>query len=607
MKTGVKLFLSSMACFGVSLGGCSGPDPSGDDAPDESSTTADTLIARPGTGSALLFRHTDGTLAVLPIVGTSPLLPNHLVYPMDVVPGDWTLVGTGDFNKDGHGDLFWERDDGLVTHWQLVGTGAKNINPPQSNAPALPNPFMKPLFGDFNGDGITDVLWQGARPTKPKPGDPLGGGGTLPDPFGSNLTYLTETWTMESGTTVPASKKVGSSTTSWVAAVGQFDGKGGIDQFRRGPSGATFFKLGSTTLDGPNVPSVWVVKAIGDFNGDGTSDIVWHNSATGDVSIWNVQGGAFSGAPFNTNVPFDQWQILGAGDVDGDNVSDLVWRNVNGQVVVWLFSDFGVKDWGSGGFALDPAWRFTGILDTKTRLGAFTGYTYAHVKSESLCSPQDFTITGPLPDTVSRTLPTGLGTTRITATDSVCSNSLLDPYVNIAGMYKFATTTLGTSAFDIMADVVAHSPHCPSSAFCEAPSTPPPPPPSPKTVLHGLKIWNDFKDYRPANGEPIWYGAKFPAFPTPVGQGGKIIDIAAGGPIAIPKVGNNVLDCNSSTKAVHLKAGDHLGVKGMKDVFGMETVHFEGSMQVQLAACREDVVNPVPDTLLVSVTFQNDH
>ncbi|KJU86574.1 hypothetical protein MBAV_001232, partial [Candidatus Magnetobacterium bavaricum] len=53
----------------------------------------------------------------------------------------------------------------------------------------------------------------------------------------------------------------------------------------------------------------WQIKGIGDFNGDGKSDILWQNTKTGLVYIWYLNGTKITSA----NSPMTQsdltWQI----------------------------------------------------------------------------------------------------------------------------------------------------------------------------------------------------------------------------------------------------------------------------------------------------------
>jgi hypothetical protein len=36
--------------------------------------------------------------------------------------------------------------------------------------------------------------------------------------------------------------------------------------------------------------ATWAIKGIGDVDGDGKADLVWHNTATGDVAVWLGNG-----------------------------------------------------------------------------------------------------------------------------------------------------------------------------------------------------------------------------------------------------------------------------------------------------------------------------
>lgn len=53
----------------------------------------------------------------------------------------------------------------------------------------------------------------------------------------------------------------------------------------------------------------WKIVAAGDFNGDGSVDIVWRNHATGDNVIWYLDGSAKTGHSFFTKVPNLNWDI----------------------------------------------------------------------------------------------------------------------------------------------------------------------------------------------------------------------------------------------------------------------------------------------------------
>jgi hypothetical protein len=56
------------------------------------------------------------------------------------------------------------------------------------------------------------------------------------------------------------------------------------------------------------VPTQWRIAGTGDFNGDGETDILWQNSATGERAIWLMNGTSYSRSVSLGVVP-TQWEM----------------------------------------------------------------------------------------------------------------------------------------------------------------------------------------------------------------------------------------------------------------------------------------------------------
>ena len=168
--------------------------------------------------------------------------------------------------------------------------------------------------GDFNGDGIDDILWRHAA-------------------TGQNSIWRSANrWTLQSVT--------GVADTRWqVVGVGDFNGDG-IDDilWRHAVTGQNSIWRSANRSTLQSVTRVadtrWQVVGVGDFNGDGIDDILWRHAVTGQNSIWRSANR--STLQSVTRVADTRWQVVGVGDFNGDGTGDILWRHaVTGQNSIW--------------------------------------------------------------------------------------------------------------------------------------------------------------------------------------------------------------------------------------------------------------------------------
>src|SRR6202020_868570 len=88
---------------------------------------------------------------------------------------------------------------------------------------------------------------------------------------------------------------------------------------------------GTTKIGGGPVAHLgpsWKADGTGDFNGHGKSAILWQNTVSGQVSIWERDGTTkIGGGPVANRGT--SWQAIGASG------SDILGQNTSGQTSIW--------------------------------------------------------------------------------------------------------------------------------------------------------------------------------------------------------------------------------------------------------------------------------
>ena len=112
----------------------------------------------------------------------------------------------------------------------------------------------------------------------------------------------------------------------------------------------------------------WQIRALADFNSDGKVDILWHHQVSGDLYVWFMNGTSVASASYLTPRSFadTRWQIRGMRDFDSDGKVDILWHHqVTGDLYVWFMNGTSVV----GGSYLTPRsfadtrWQIRNVTD----------------------------------------------------------------------------------------------------------------------------------------------------------------------------------------------------------------------------------------------------
>jgi Ca2+-binding RTX toxin-like protein len=262
-----------------------------------------------------------------------------------VVPANWHVAGTADFDADGKNDILWRLDDGSLAMWEMDGTHLKNwdylrVGPTKLDVPT--GGWQIAGLGDYEGDGKSDVLWQTD-----------GGALAIWQMDGTHLKNWDYVRIGQTQIGVPAG--------GWhVAANSDFDGDGKSDVLWQTDSGALaiwqmdgtqikswdYLRIGDTQQ---GVPTGWHVEAAADFDGDGKNDILWRTDG-GVLAVWEMDGTHLKAWDYLRSgdvqlvVPAN-WHVARLGDYDGDGKNDILWQNDDGSLPIWEMDGTHLKAW----------------------------------------------------------------------------------------------------------------------------------------------------------------------------------------------------------------------------------------------------------------------
>jgi hypothetical protein len=209
-------------------------------------------------------------------------------------PAGWQAVGVDDFDGDGRNDLLMWHPVNGWLDFWLLN-GINRMGAPVAIGGGDPGPSWKPsATADFNHDGRPDIV--------------------LRDPVSQQIRIWTMNGTSHVGTITPNPPQA--------------------------------------------VDANWEVVGAADLDGDGHTNFLWYNTASGRIVYWlmdaNVvrRAGNFTQPASAGNA---NWKVVAMGDFGiGSNgqpaTQDIVWRNVDsGRTVVWFMDRSGAlnRTWGA--------------------------------------------------------------------------------------------------------------------------------------------------------------------------------------------------------------------------------------------------------------------
>jgi subtilisin family serine protease len=264
-----------------------------------------------GDGKAdILWRNSStGENYVYPMNGTA-ILGNE-GYLRTVQDQNWHVAGIGDFDGDGKADILWRNSDTGANYIYLMnGTAIAG----EGYLRTVSDQNWKVVgTGDFDDDGKDDILWRNSV-------------------TGENYLYLMDGKTIKPG---EGYLRAVADTTWQIVGVGDFNGDGKSDiLWRNSVTGQNYlYLMNDRNIAGEGylrtvTEQAWEVKGVGDFDGDGKADIVWRNASSGENYLYPMDGTAIKPSEgYLRTVPDPAWRIVAVGDYDGDGKSDIFWRN----------------------------------------------------------------------------------------------------------------------------------------------------------------------------------------------------------------------------------------------------------------------------------------
>jgi hypothetical protein len=226
----------------------------------------------------------------------------------------YSAVGVADFNDDGVSDILFENNTSGDTGYYQMNYSSGTLQA-WNDIWVASTAYSVVGIGDFNFDGTSDILYR--------------------DNATGDTGYYQMYNAVDSAFEHPGWNDIGASSTAYdVVGVGDFNGDGGSDiLYRNNATGDTGFyqkALIGGTISWHDVgasSTAYSVVGVGDFNGDGTPDILFRNAASGDTGFYQMNSDGTLHGWHDIGASSTAYAVVGIADYNSDGTSDILFRN----------------------------------------------------------------------------------------------------------------------------------------------------------------------------------------------------------------------------------------------------------------------------------------